>query len=505
MKKIFIIIFALYLNNFVFSGDNRRLIFSQSVEYKTIPSVIEPEQRKSFISFDEMGQDIDALLYYLQTSYIGYDIFIEKGFNPDNLRIYFEELYRVQTQINIRDFYKKLSDYLRPYPEDGHFCIEKNSGKEFDNLFKESNVYFSNVYVKRDDSYFFVVDNGGENISLGTIYTGDNDNLFYYPSKGINIYRVGIISKNDINCFDFSFENIKQKLDVSAEKHFFSSTLIKYHEIETKNTGYASLSSFVLPEQKSMYRKGAEIVFEKFANLGITWRDKKNVIIDLRSNLGGRAYIADGFIYSLLKNGGKVNLIRDEKKIDKRFDNNLVGRRELESPGYFQSVISYLQSTGEQNKYYYKKYCKEFEKQKKNPQIKIFENIKINLGDNKKGFAGNLIIIVDKQSASVSESLIFKAKKVLGSNRVIVIGENTAGCHTYMDVCKYILPNSKISLKLGAQKDILFTLTPEWHGEGVGIYPDYWSSGEDLNETIFLVTHDEEMKQKLNGIETRLK
>ena len=142
---------------------------------------------------------------------------------------------------------------------------------------------------------------------------------------------------------------------------------------------------------------------------------------------------------------------------------------------------------------------------KKNPQIKIFENIKINLGDNKNGFAGNLIIIVDKQSASVSESLIFKAKKVLGSNRVIVIGENTAGCHTYMDVCKYILPNSKISLKLGAQKDLLPSLSSNWHGEGIGFYPDYWSTSQDLNETIFLVTQDEEMKQKLKGIETRLK
>ena len=505
MKKFFIIIFALYLNNFVFSGDNRRLIFSQSVEYKNIPSVIESEQRKNFITFDEMGQDIDALLYYLQTSYIGYDIFVEKGFNPDNLRIYFEELYITQPQINIRDFYKKLSDYLRPYPEDGHFCIEKNSGKEFDNLFKENNVYFSNVYVKRDDSYFFVVDNGGENISLGKMYTGDKDNLFYYPSKGINIYRLGIISKNDINCFDFSFENIKQKVGVSAEKHFFSSTLIKYHEIETKNTGYASLSSFVLPEQKSMYRKGAEIVFEKFANLGITWRDKKNVIIDLRSNLGGRAYIANGFIYSLFKESGKVNLIRDEKRIDKWFNKKMVRRRELESPGYFQSKVSYLQSTGEQSKYYYKKICKELKKQKENPQIKFFENIKINLRDKQKGFDGKLLIIVDKQSASVSEDLIFNAKRFLGSDKVIVIGENTAGCCTYMDICKYVLPNSKISLQLGAQKDLLPSLSPNWHGEGIGFYPDYWTTGQDLNETIFLVTQDEEMKQKLKGIETRLK
>ena len=45
----------------------------------------------------------------------------------------------------------------------------------------------------------------------------------------------------------------------------------------------------------------------------------------------------------------------------------------------------------------------------------------------------------------------------------------------------------------------------ESHGEGVGIYPDYWSTGEDLNETIFLVTQDEEMKQKLKGIEFSLK
>ena len=77
-------------------------------------------------------------------------------------------------------------------------------------------------------------------------------------------------------------------------------SFVKYHEIETQNSAYASLSSFLQPEADSQFRKGADIVFEKFANLGIKWRTKNNIIIDLRSNIGGRIFYSRAFVYSFL-------------------------------------------------------------------------------------------------------------------------------------------------------------------------------------------------------------
>ena len=105
---------------------------------------------------------------------------------------------------------------------------------------------------------------------------------------------------------------------------------------------------------------------------------------------------------------------------------------------------------------------------------------------------------------SASENTIFIAKKILGSEKVIVIGEKSAGCSEYWDIKNYLLPNSKIGISLGSMNNFHFKDFSQWHGECIGIYPDYWSVGKDLNETIFFVTKDEEMKKKLFDIEKRL-
>lgn len=78
------------------------------------------------------------------------------------------------------------------------------------------------------------------------------------------------------------------------------------------------------------------------------------------------------------------------------------------------------------------------------------------------------------------------------------------GCAEYWDIIDYALPNSGIYLHLGSENQKSFEICPNWHGETYGVYPDFWSLGKDLNETIFLVTNDEKMKEKLKDIENRL-
>jgi len=71
-------------------------------------------------------------------------------------------------------------------------------------------------------------------------------------------------------------------------------------------------------------------------------------------------------------------------------------------------------------------------------------------------------------------------------------------------VLDYLLPGSGISIRLGANYNSFYDDFAQWHGEGIGIFPDFWSTGEDLNETIFLATEDEAMKEKLGKIGERL-
>lgn len=119
-------------------------------------------------------------------------------------------------------------------------------------------------------------------------------------------------------------------------------------------------------------------------------------------------------------------------------------------------------------------------------------------------YKGKLIFITDRNTASASENLIYLAKVTLGNEKVIVIGENSLGCFEYVTVFSYLLPNSRLSINLSSRRNSMLNLFPQWHGDCYGIYPDYWSIGNDLNETIFLVTKDNEMKLKLSDIANRL-
>ena len=41
---------------------------------------------------------------------------------------------------------------------------------------------------------------------------------------------------------------------------------------------------------------------------------------------------------------------------------------------------------------------------------------------------------------------------------------------------------------------------PNWHGEGNGVYPDIWSTDEDLLETLVSVTGDRGLKEVLGDL-----
>ena len=55
----------------------------------------------------------------------------------------------------------------------------------------------------------------------GSVFTGNEENLFYYPSKGEDIYRLGIFSKEKIqkavlSVFDFRPKAIIEQLELRS-------------------------------------------------------------------------------------------------------------------------------------------------------------------------------------------------------------------------------------------------------------------------------------------------
>ena len=54
-------------------------------------------------------------------------------------------------------------------------------------------------------------------------------------------------------------------------------------------------------QENSIFKKGSDIVLQKFANIAKNYQDKKNIIIDLRSNGGGLSDIGMYPFYEMTK------------------------------------------------------------------------------------------------------------------------------------------------------------------------------------------------------------
>lgn len=74
----------------------------------------------------------------------------------------------------------------------------------------------------------------------------------------------------------------------------------------------------------------------------------------------------------------------------------------------------------------------------------------------------------------------------------------------YFDVFSITLPNSNIILSVPFAKNIQLENDKFWNGEGFGYYPDTWSEGKDLNNSIISITKDKELFEKLKNIESGL-
>ena len=115
-------------------------------------------------------------------------------------------------------------------------------------------------------------------------------------------------------------------------------------------------------------------------------------------------------------------------------------------------------------------------------------------------FKGKLILLTDKNVASSGEDFVLYSDLVF-ENKVIQIGQNTSGCLFYGNICDYYLPNSGIKCRLSLS-DFSFSAkaNKRFHGEGNGLYPDYWSTNEDLNDSILFVTQDQQMYEVLKDV-----
>lgn len=453
-----------------------------SIKERTI--ALTNSDNKDVLSISEMQEDLDTFIYLIETSYIGYEDAIKRGFDSGKIREDIYSQFNGDNKISVDTFLDIVYRTVIPYFADCHTAIQyKNKDYRF---VRSAEIYFSDIYIKEIDDVYHVIESNSENINIDDTYNDTKEYLFLYPSKGEDVYRLGCISTESLEKIQISINSLVKEIEVHKCVDKYEPFMYLVKEAE---------KSIYIKYNRCFYCNAQELnALNKFANSAELCRKKDFVIIDLRENIGGNNYYGLKFISELYKENSNT------------YDLFTYPIKEVFSPANVKSFIYAIKEREDLSNPEVKKYLKQLyslqKRLKKKPQKIIKTKYERKEPEEDSDFKGKIIILTDKNVASSGEEIIIDGKFLFDkTNQIVQIGRNTSGCILYGNICGYYLSNSGIKVVLPLT-DLSYSPinTPNFHGEGVGFYPDYWSTDEDLNETIRFITHDNEMFELLKDI-----
>ena len=297
----------------------------------------------------------------------------------------------------------------------------------------------------------------------------------------------GCVSEKDPDGLRLEFDKQFYDIPVQMCQEAKGNEQFSYLVLETEKSIYIKLNRCTFDNDKELK------ALQQFAESYKSCMNKDFVIVDVRGNYGGDDSYNLHFLCGLYNS--------NKKNVD--FG---TGTRWLYSAANIKSMKTILPYYVDVKNPQIKKMLKElsaYEKQiQKTPQ-KIFVN-----KDSQKTpwvepeFKGKLIFLTDKVAASSGEDSIAYGTALFGkTGQIIQIGQNTSGAQLYGNLCEYVLEKSGIQVRFSMTDfSAVSKLAKNFHGEGFGYFPDYWSSNEDINDAIFAVTGDKQMHEVLNNI-----
>ncbi len=479
-----------------------KIISSEPCEYRDVSCDFFGYQKwfREEISYNQALEDLDMLVYLLKSSYAGYDDAVKRGLEIDNIIESFKKSNDDGKNIKVSELSQFIYDFLKPYVQDSHFFIEsKDFSKQ---LITQHRVLYSNIYVKKVNDSFVVEKSDNQDIISGDKFEGLRENLFAYPSAYDSVYRIGSLTSLEKKeaVLDIQFSGIERNILCNVDTtHLYTDKLALYKEIETENSVYVFIPTFVDLDKSNPLKNILDENYKKLSSISERHSDKKYVILDLRTNGGGNDYYAFKFLSNLFyaekncsDNKAKINVNKLKKVTLDEGDR-----------------IDYISPAIIQAENWFKNYCLsddsnflgkfDFDKkllgnEYKRIAVQYTKKSKVKMKFPK--FKGKLVILTGKNTASSGEGAVVYAKKMFSpSNQLITLGENSMGCMAYGNIFCYQFPNSGISLHMGA-----FSLNSETCPEGLGIMPDYWATNEDLIHAIVNITGDMELSEKLKDI-----
>lgn len=446
-KNVFVLILLGLLSFNLFPAEDRINHFecfpmlSSDIDY----------QIKNELSYEECIETIKDVVYLLETSYVGFDEIEERGFDKEAFVKEAEVLFNNEAIIRNFRIYNYICDNLKPYINDSHFSVMMNTFETRFNI--QQCIYLSDTYVEKTENGYKVIKS--LKIPVGTQLDLSEDNVFKTIADEKEVYRVGVLSEGKIQStkeLPVSFNNKKLNLQCVSYPKYFTSN--EFTVKETRRSVYINIPSF---EASNEY-------FKQFRKFGGKYKNKKNIIIDLRQNGGGQPGTYYEFLYDLYSG-------RNSKKVFREFLDII-----NDEPIYASSPL--------------------ISKQIEINNI-VQEAINENFGGmykiktlNKKRYNGNLIFLTSKNTASAAEIIIAYSKRLF--DNVLVAGTNTNGCVAFGNPYTYKLKPCGIVMNVNQMKCSGYGIP-----EGIGVIPDYVVSGS-FEDTIRYITKDDEMAEEIN-------
>ena len=515
-------------------------------------AVSKPKSKPS-LSQKELKEDLEYFKFYMQNAYIGYDQMVSQGFDIDSV---VEEAFNntwTNRDVTGRVSAGQLNGQLFKALSAAFNITDKHFGTGGWSPQNDYVIFWSDVYVTKDDEdgCYRILKYGSEKeegIFPGATYTGSESNLYEWFDGSDKIWRYAVFTKNQIQKAVISINNENLYVPVSSDSTITPTTLWQGMK-ETENTLYLSFSDFSFGSQGNAGKRQFRSLCE---NTREHVEGKKNIIIDLRSNPGGEfsraSYLlaklfftdyGDG-IYEELFNQLLLRTERDSVRLisppiaykyRKKAKNSRKENRRLKK---LQKEAGDSWEEFEFDKIMSNSYTRFGEVSKKYALSELIfpkkvilpaeyvdaENIKeeILLPD----FKGSVYILTNHNSASCSEYTIAFSKEIermcaprehigmkdndlafIPQIKFFHIGENTTGAVSYTNPMSFSLPNSGISMYLPTLYTPPFE-NASYAGEGKGWQPDYWTTSQNLVNTLIQLTGDTALEETLAGLEKRM-
>lgn len=446
-NKIFISILI-----FCLSGLNLFAVEDRSGNFECIP-IFGLEWKvniKNEHTLEECFETLKDVVYLLESSYVAFDEMEEKGFDKTAFINNSEVLFKNETKIRTIKIYDYICSQLKPYINDSHFSIMMDG---ISNNFDISKyIYLSDTFVEKTESGYKV--KKSLKIPAGTVLSLPDENVFKTIDEGKVVYRVGVLAAGkieELKDFPVYIDDKKTVLQcIYYPKNFISND---FSLIESKKSIYIRIPAFDI---------GADYI-QQILDSGGKCKDKKNIIIDLRLNGGGFSDCVLEFLYDLYSG-------KDDPASFDEFMNIIQSKNiEAESPLISQQgqlQIDYVEQATKEIDYNYKSKT-----------------------ENYNTYKGNIIFLTSKVTASASEIMISRAKKLF--DNVITVGVNTRGCVAYGNPYIYRLKNSGIVMTVSQLKMSDYGII-----EGIGVMPDYVVSGS-VEDSIRYLTKDKKIAEEI--------